>query len=270
MENAAPRKWWEPFTPQDGMWYRWLLLGAEILVCRRENRWSGLCKDRPWKERTGTCSGPGEAGMNDPPGDIFWGNSSKYPSAAIRPLLPAKPFLISFPRGLRLFPETELTLELNLPFLLRLSIVKNHRAEETIFSFEPFILNETWYGDTTMEGLLCLALNMDGIFEEPAETPGEKAPQTGAIRCRMLLRNRVKTAVKLSAIPLFAGEFSIYEKDQELVSDTPVVDIFGTGDFRMSPAAPDHARVLVPGNKSGVGEMLIHHGTRIIKDITGH
>ncbi|MDR2072499.1 MAG: hypothetical protein LBP60_03595 [Spirochaetaceae bacterium] len=258
--------WWEPLAFRDGMWYRWFLLGAEVLVCRKKNHWYGLCKDRYWRDRTGECTGPEEAGSADPQGTVlFWNGPGDF-VAALRPLLPVKPFLLNFPWGLRLGPETELAVDLELPFLLRLSAVKNHQAGESIFAFKPFVVNETWYGDTSMEGVLCLSLNVDEPLGGPATELQENSRQT--IRCRALLRNRTKTTVGLDKLPLLADQFSIYENRRELVTDTPVFDVFGSGDFRMNFASPDHTGLLVPGNKNGVGEMLIYHGTRIIKDIT--
>ncbi|MDR2313704.1 MAG: hypothetical protein LBE02_04150 [Spirochaetaceae bacterium] len=267
MENPVSRKWWDPLTLRDGIWYRWFLLGAEVLVCRKKNHWHGLCKDRYWRDRTGECTGPEEA-ESCSRGTVLFSSGPEDPSAALRPLLPVKPFLLTFSWGLRLSPETELALDLELPFLLRLSTVKDRQAGEPVFTFKPFVVNETWYGDTAMEGLLCLSLNPDRPLDGPVEDAPENPRQT--LRCRALLRNRAKTTVSLDRLPLLADQFSIYENHGELVTDTPVFDIFGSGEFRMNFASPDHTGLLVPGSKNGVGEMLIYHGTRIIKDITRH
>jgi hypothetical protein len=135
--------------------------------------------------------------------------------------------------------------------------------EEPFLSFTPFAVKETWYGDT-MKGVHCFSL---GVDTEEAE--GD-APSSGVeIRCRMLIRNRTRSTLEPEALPLHGGEFSIYEDGDRLVSDEAVIDIYGEGDFRVTVHAPEGGRLLASGSKSGVGDMLIHHGTRIIKNITG-
>jgi hypothetical protein len=269
----AVKRWWESFELREAVWYRWCLEGAEIFVCRRENQWYSLCRRIRWKERSAECSGPLET--EEPRGAVhsaLWGGGS---AAALRPYLPVKPFLTN--PGLLLFPGMETSLELDLPPLLYVSASAEASPGrgngETLFTIVPFTLNESWYGVDTMHGILCSSL-----------PPSSGSPGAVAIRCRVLIRNRARTVLELDKLPLHAGELGVYERDGELISDTPVIDVYGEGDYRMSVKAPEegnpvsnhgtwvssHGTLLAPGNKSGVGDMLIHHGTRIIKNITGY
>jgi hypothetical protein len=262
----SEKRWWETLEFREAVWYHWLLEGAEIFVCRRGSFWYSQCRERQWKERSAECSGPLEieearfptleARFPTQPwafSSVLWDSGS---TAALRPGLPAKPFLVQ--PGLLLFPNMETSLKILLPPLLHLSAVKPSAGQETLFTLVPFTLKESWYGADTMQGTLCLSL------------PSASGKSGGAaVRCRVLLRNRTKTALKLDTFPLYASELGIYESGGALVSDTPVIDVYGDGDYHMSVKAPEGGSLLIPGNKSGMGDLLIHHGTQIIKNITG-
>jgi hypothetical protein len=198
------------------------------------------------------------------------------PRAALRPVFPEKPFLVNLPDRPRLFPGVELPLNLELPPLLKLTVFPPPAlpgeppgepasagaavSGETLFTFTPFPLNETWYGDTTMKGVLCLSLSVSA---------GEGADPEGAlVRCGALIQNRTKAILELSQFPLYAGELSIYQKEGALVTDTPVLDASENGNFRVSLRSPGGVLV-AEGNKNGVGDLLIQRGSRIIKNITG-
>jgi hypothetical protein len=153
----------------------------------------------------------------------------------------------------------ETTLKLVLPPLLHLNAARSSPGGgETLFTLAPFTLKESWYGADTMQGTLCLSL-----------PPASAKSGGAAVRCRAQIRNRAKTALKLDKLPLYASELGIYESGGVLISDTPVIDVYGEDDYRMSVKAPEGGTLLTPGNKSGMGDLLIHHGTQIIKNITG-
>jgi hypothetical protein len=109
-----------------------------------------------------------------------------------------------------------------------------------------------------MNGVICSSLAVD--FSAPA---GSSPP----VYCTVLLRNRSKTTADLDRMILYAEELSIYESGGKLYSDTPVIDIFGSGDFKASVKAfhREHKKLVTAGTKNSMG--LIRHGTRIIIDI---
>ncbi|MDR1308284.1 MAG: hypothetical protein LBK74_12020 [Treponema sp.] len=122
----------------------------------------------------------------------------------------------------------------------------------------------------------------------------ESAP---GIRCRLLLRNRTRAILEPGKMPLHVEELSVYGQNDAgspgdaclsgntgspgaagfagaLYSDIPVIDVYGGEDFRISLKEPEVNRgskpaLIVRGSKNGMGDLLIHHGTQIIKNITG-
>jgi hypothetical protein len=281
--------WWEPFAPREDVWYRWNLWGAEIALRGGPGgRWQGFCRELPWNRRTGVCSGPLEGKAPDGTAiTALWEvpPENTEPQIALTPCLPAKPFLVFPADTLRLAPGTETILELEIPPVLRLTLHSGASAE-LLFTFTPFTLKETWYGEDTMTGILCYAL--PGAAGTTAGTAAVAAgtAESAGIRCRILLRNRTRAILEPGKMPLRVEELSVYGQNgagslpdagslsSALYSDMPVIDVYGGDDFRISLKEPEADRgakpaLIVKGSKNGMGDLLIHHGTQIIKNITG-
>lgn len=263
------RMWWEPFTFQENQWYCWRLAGAEIFVCRSGKTWRSCCRSLRWEKRDALCTGPLQEEPADQ--DAVQTNVLSRKTAALRPYLPKKPFLINTGK-LNLFPGTKITLELQIPPLLHLSAEKNENAHDHIFDFSPFTLKETWYGKNSMEGFVCFTLPVNAQNKSTADSGNQDMRQGSScsleVRCSMTIRNKTKKLLELNAVPLYTAGLSVYEKNQSLISDAPVIDAL-ENDFHMSieSAKSEHGVLLTCGNRNDPG--LIQHGTRIIKNITG-
>ena len=260
--------WWEPFTFQDGQWYLWRLSGAEIFIRRKEKTWQGFCKGLRWGQRDTVCMEPVQ---EDPEtSENVQTNVFNRRTAALRPYLPGKPFLISL-GGLKLFPGMKTTLNLEIPPLLRLVAEKSGSTPKHIFCFTPFTLKETWYGKNSMEGFLCTSL--------PVNTGG---PCDLSVCCSVQIRNRTKNVLELDTIPFYASGLSIYEKNGKLTSDAPLIDAL-EDNFYMTIDNSRHEQctLLAHGDKndpniiqwgssvlSGLGEGF-RQKTRIIKNLAG-
>jgi hypothetical protein len=282
--------WWESFAPREGVWYRWNLWGAEIAVRGGPGgRWQGFCRELCWNRRGGACSGPREGEAPQGTAVTVLGEpENTAPRIALTPFLPARPFLVSSGDTLRLAPGTEAILALELPPALRLTLHSGTSAG-VLFTFAPFVVKETWHGDT-MTGTLCYSLSAvegppgGGAAGGGAEG-GAEGGASGGIRCRILLRNRTRAVLEPGKIPLYAGELSVYGLPAglpgadslpgagALYSDTPVIDVYGSEDFRISLKEPEAAgskpALIVQGSKNGMGDLLIHRGAQIIKNIAG-
>ena len=312
MEEAPDRftPWWAPLAFAEGRWYRWNMAGAEIAVCRSGNVWRGRCRSLRWDRRnkdagtgvvctdeTATSENSTTAGNENSTtaesGSIYnvYTSVGAGTSAALRPCLPEKPFLVKT-AALSILPGMEVTVELDLPPLFRLIPVEHSAAGipadgeagiagggpapanpvngEALFTFSPFVLNETWYGADTTRGILCASLPANAPGREQASDPAADTP--GMVRSTALIRNRGKAALELSAFPLYAGELAVYGKDRRLFCDNPVIDAYGNGDFRMTARTGREETppglLLCPGSKSA-GPTLVHQGTRIIRNLTG-
>ncbi|MDR0448217.1 MAG: hypothetical protein LBH07_06070 [Treponema sp.] len=229
--------WWNPLNFKEAVWYYWHLAGAEVFICRTGIFWQAFCRTIPWKQRENFCTGPVEKAP-----DLFaelQKTALDCKTASLCPCLPEKPFLLNL-KGQKLFPGTEMTLDLEFPPVLRLTAAEGNSEQNTIFSFILFELKETLYSPHTMDGTFCSSISASKL-------PG------AMINCSMLIRNRTKTVMELDAIPFFADMLSIYEINGKLVSDTPVIDAIANG-FRMSymNIKRNHGTILVHGCKKGL------------------
>ena len=261
--------WWEPFTFQDGQWYLWRLSGAEIFIRRKEKTWHGFCRDIRWGQRGESCIEPVQeepSGLGDAETNVL-----TRKTAALRPYLPEKPFLIRL-GGLKLFPGMKITVDAQFPPLLRLVAEKSGGTTKHIFCFAPYTLKETWYGKNSMEGFLCSSL--------PVNTGGSCDL---AVNCSVQIRNRTKTVLELDTIPLYTSALSIYEKNGKLICDTLLIDAMDD-DFYMTidNTGDEHGTLLAQGNNndpnliqwgssvlSGIGEGF-RQKKRKIKNLAGH
>ncbi|MDR2551929.1 MAG: hypothetical protein LBD31_02015 [Treponema sp.] len=303
-DSVFPGRWRDAFVPRDGAWYRWRFAGAEIFLRRLGSLWTGFCRPRNWKNRR-----PGESSRaleipETPAGAVqaavrYAGSGGV--KAALFPCLPEKPLMINLGRTFRIFPGMEMIHTVEIPPVLRLyaletddappeeaapkqNLLENRESPagasvnafnpgEAVFTFHPFILNETWYGGDTMRGMICLSLSAapdpgDSENPEAAEGPGTEEDDT-ILHCDILIRNRAKTVMEVEKFPLYGAGLSLYEKDGQFLTGTPVIDFCGNGNFSMGCRAPEGALLLAEGLKESVGELLIQQGSRIIKNITG-
>ncbi|MDR2768077.1 MAG: hypothetical protein LBB82_07100 [Treponema sp.] len=270
-------RWWDTTELEENVWYRWMLNGAAVYLRRDASLLTCAYTAARWREKSRAAfedqgalfGGPMDA---PPPSDaVYTVTASASAQAAITPFLSGKPFLAGT-EHLRLFPGAELSLRLELPPSLRLSA-----SGETLFSFSPFIVNETWYGEDTMTGMLCYSLRASAPQIADAD-PNDAFPRNAGagIVCPLLVRNKSKTVLAFENLPLYTGELSIYElgrgTDAGLCTDTAVIDAWGGGEFRTSVRRPrddDAYRLLCAGTESNMGDILIKQGTRIIKHAAG-
>jgi hypothetical protein len=264
MESMNPA--WS-LTFQEARWYRWHLAGAGIFVCRSGNCWQGFCTQLPWDERSGGCSGPVQ---EEPEGTALPGKViMDGETAALRPCLPEKPFVVNL-SGLRLFPGEEISLEFRLPPKFRLIAEENGdqgEQEEILFNFAPFMLKETWYSHDTMKGVIGVSLSAIVPDTDNSGDASGSLEFLPGIGCTMQIRNRAKTTVDLDKVPLYTDILAVYENNGKFICDGLVIDEYGK-DFHLS-VKPAQGTLLTPACKSGMGDTLIHWGTRIIRNITG-
>jgi len=286
--------YWDPFTFSDGRWYQWSLAGAEIAVCRTGRFWQAYCRPLPWNERGSAC------GVQEVPG-FPWNGADESAramplldaavwdgdSAALRPCLPEKPFLLNL-GGLTVLPGADTALELELPPAFRLvpangedgtvSAAREDSPTAVIFGFTPFELKETWYGRNTMEGTLCssLTVNVPACLPAQQAAPSEtdsslcaRGRSQAVIHCGMTIRNRAKTVVRPGKVPLYADGLAVYGMGGKLQSDAAVIETSGN-DFRQTSQPPETEQGILlapPGGKNSDG--LIRQGTQIIKNLAG-
>lgn len=246
--------WWEPFTFQEGQWYLWRLGGAEIGIRRNGKTWQSFCRGIRWQDRDALCAGPVQ---EDPVGDVSLQTyvlSRK--TAALKPFFQEKPFLLDIGKT-KFFPGLKITLELEIPPVLRLIAEKAENAGDTIFNFVPFALKETWFGKNSMEGIFCSLLPLNNA-----------APCGIAVHCNMTIHNIAKKILELDKIPFHAARLSVYEKEEKLVSDAPVIDAL-ENDFHMivETAGNEYGTKLAQGKKNNPEH--IYKRIRIIKNIAG-
>jgi len=260
MENA--NLIWSFTFPED-IWYCWHLAGSEIFIRRRGKYWDSVCRKIPWNERDKVYSGPvqEEPAAADVAASAVNTAVQDEETAVLQMCFPEKPFLINL-GSLRLLPGTETALTLQLPPAFRLiagDSVFQADTEETLFSFTPFMLKDTWYGEDTMKGVLCSVL--PGIVQPDAE------PAPG-IECTVLIRNRTKAQLDLTKVPLYTDTLAVYEINGKFISDRPLIEPHGN-DFRETIIKEQGVLLAPPAIKNGVGDTLIRRGTEIIRNITG-
>jgi hypothetical protein len=280
---AQELRLWNYFEPQEARWYRWRLNGAAAYIRRDGDEWRIACKSIPYREIGGDAGGPEEAPPDTPaklPLDIPAQLPLDTPPESLkcrlalgagtgltlRPYLRDRPYLAAIRGGLRLLPGMEARFVLALPPVVQFELT----GEKVLADWSPFICSETWYGEDTMSGDLCLSIPAEvGTMPGSPETLPFGIP--ALIRCELLVRNRARTALDLDRLILYTAPVNVYEDGEGLVCDTIVADALGAGEFRMNVQAPGpgQRRILSVGIKSGVGEILIHRGVSLLKTIAG-
>jgi hypothetical protein len=85
------------------------------------------------------------------------------------------------------------------------------------------------------------------------------------------VRNRSKEAVDLSRMAVFTDLMNIYEKGQNLVSDTVVIT--ATADGSLQNSVDDKAfrgfTKVHAAKKTGLSEVLVRRGVSFLRSITG-
>lgn len=244
-------------TFKDNVWYCWHLAGTNIYIRRTGSLWQSFYRQIPWTECTGTYTGPSQ---EEPESAAAFNNAAWNGKTAILQIgFPEKPFLLNL-GGITLYPGMELFLELQLPpafCLLPGESEINMEQSEILFNYVPFFLKDAWFGKDTMRGDIYSSL------------PASFLPSANAslgIYCALQIRNHFKTTLELNRVPLYTDTLGIYEQNGKIISDKPVIDVFGD-DFRETIIKEQGTLLAPPVVKTGVGDTLIRRGTQMIKKI---
>jgi hypothetical protein len=249
---------WKSFEPEEARWYFWNLNGAAAYLRREGDLWRVAVNSVSFQEISPLAGGP-EPGL---PPEKF----PEYFAAAacrrvsLRPSFYEKPYCINFQDKIRLLPEAETRLKLALPPVLRLELAGGLE----LIRFTPFLFSETWSGNDSVSGFLCLSLPVRAFSS--AFTGG-----ASFIQGELIFRNHTKNILDMDRLVLSANSLNIYEKEGRLRCETVIVDTNGGGELRITPqpGVPEGYGTITVGQKNGMGDTLIRRSTDLIKNITG-
>lgn len=234
---------WNYFEPRDGCWYHWDLNGAACGFSRNGDEWRAAVTPCMLRDLRPGIRGPEPA--PPPPASYFIVAAGR--EVILRPYFYEKPYYIQFLPKIRLLPEAETRLDLALPPVLRLELA----GELELLQFAPFLLSETWAGDDTMSGSLCISL--------PVPSPVSSFKGVSSfIYGELIFRNHTKATLDIDHLVLSANSLNIYEKEGRLLCESIIVDTNGGGELKVNPrpGIPEGYRTLTTAKKTGWGRSL--------------
>jgi hypothetical protein len=247
---------WKYFEVEEGRWYVWNLNGAAVYLRREGNVWQAAVASVLLQEKSPLAGGP-EPGL--PPGDLpeYFATAAGR-QVALHPYFYEKPYCVNFQDKIRLMPEAEIRLDLALPPVLRLELAGGLE----LVQFTPFLLSETWSGNDSMSGFLCLSL--------PVQAHASRSAGGGSfIHGELIIRNRTKTILNMDCLVLSANSLNIYEKEGQLRCEGLLVDAIGGGEFRLSPqpGVPAGYNTITAAPKNVIGDIFMRRSADLIKNI---
>ncbi|MDR1388446.1 MAG: hypothetical protein LBJ31_00520 [Treponema sp.] len=260
LKNMEP--WWGTAQLKEDVWYRAVVYGAAVYLRRSRSQWTAAYTDIRWNKAFAESSPAAEYAAGPPPGAVCSHIRANVPGGEISlgPFFESKAFLVktALPGALKIFPGAEAAIALELPPSVYIG------AELALFSINPFVLKETWYGENTMKGIFAYSLESSLVRD-------------AGIHCPLLLKNKSRTPVVLDHL-LFYPELSIYERRAEnsrsLCTSTVIIDLFANGEGRLSTRPPGKDPFREKGSKDEytllstdaktAGDKPIKKGARII------
>jgi hypothetical protein len=249
---------WKYFEPEEARWYFWNLNGAAAYLRREGDLWRVAVNSVLFQEISPLAGGP-EPGL--PPGKLpEYFVTAAGRQVSLHPYFYEKPYCINFQDKIRLLPEAETRLTLALPPVLRLELAGGLE----LIRFTPFLLSETWSGNDSVSGFLCLSLPVNACSS--TFTGG-----SAFIHGELIFRNRTKNILDMDRLVLSANSLNIYEKEGRLCCETVMVDTNGGGELRITPqpGVPGGYERITAGQKNGMGDTLIRRSADLIKNLTG-
>jgi hypothetical protein len=249
---------WNTFKPQDGLWYRWKLSGAEVYIRKTANEWQSAFKTIPFYQLNGASCPPDN---NAPPHDLSiastWGVDGRV---SLRPYLPL-PYFTTLHEKTRILPGVTVPFIVDLPPLLKIECSPNIALAEAM----PYEVSKTWFGDDTTTGCLYYSLPSAVL---PAASDAADYP-AALVRCAITLKNTSKLPFDLRYLLIYPKSLSIYARGSQLVSDNLDFEYTGT-DLKMNVLKQQTAgrALLTVGSKADPGEEFMRWSVDIIKNLT--
>ena len=246
---------WEPFKPEDGIWYRWRLNSADAYLRRDDEAWRAAFKTIPFHEKSDVFEGPFE---EEPPDDLpvlhAWG---KGENVLLAPHLSARPYILKIKEKVRLAPEQKIRFTAALPPLLAFELA----PEAIVAQVMPLTLSQTFFGRDSMGGELGHSLT---VSLEQKETPSI------LIHCEVVIKNLSKNVLEPDKIAIHPDPLNVYVHNDTLFTDTLELEFQDT-DCRTNIVQISNRgyQLISKGVKSRVGETIVRRSADIIKNITG-
>ncbi len=258
---------WEFRKFEDGTWYRWHLDGAEIFLKKTGEEWRTVLNRRAMNDFDGRFFGPepcgeplsGAATITVSPGD----------TAALRPVMPDRPFLLAATNAVNLLDGAQAQFFVDLPIFLRLETEKGASLGE----FSPFSLSNTWFGDKT-GGTLCYSLraSLDPLCRgETIEGSNAVPAFKSLVKCGITVRNHSRSRLEFKQLAVYTELLRIRGEAGYLRTDTIIVEGLADGSLKMTVqggALPKGARLLSPA-RMRQSELLVRRGVAFLRTVTG-
>jgi hypothetical protein len=258
---------WNTFKPEDGLWYRWRLCGAEVYLRKIVNEWQSAFKTIPFYELSGISIAPDNEA---PPANLSiastWGVDGRV---SLRPYLPM-PYFTTLREKTRILPGVTVPFIVDMPPLLKIECSPNIALAEAM----PYEVSKTWFGDDTTTGNLYYSLP-GAVHLAVSDTVGVATVSDTAdypaalVRCAITLRNTSKLPFDLRYLLIYPKSLSIYVHGWHLVTDSLEFEYTGT-DLKMNVRKQQTAdcALLTAGSKADPGEEFMRWSVDIIKNLT--
>jgi hypothetical protein len=256
---------WHSIRPEPKAWYRWRLNGAEVYLYRNGEEWRSVCVAVPLAELTSIADGPEPA---DPPsGAPVFITVSAGTSATLKPVLPERPYLIAVRNSVRILGGRDARFDVDLPVSFRFEVDGGLPLGE----LKPYILSNTWFGDTT-GGILCYSLRtaLDPLCrDEIVDSSKTAARRRSLARCSIIVRNEARTPLDLKQVAVYTDLLGVYDTPDGLATETVVVDGLSDGSLKMSVSPSTGAFPRLTSARLGLNELLIRRGVNFLRSVTG-
>ncbi|MCA9669342.1 MAG: DUF432 domain-containing protein [Myxococcales bacterium] len=157
-KDASDLTWWGDVRVEPGKAARWLIGPLELYIERREGDWRvgrRVGKDllsEDYEPRTDLDGAPDD--VKDV--DRFVAHSNNDVSCAIAPALPDRALVVAPESPFHVPPGTKATIYMSTPVWLQFRLVG--AADSPVLLDIPIARpSDTWFGDSTKEGVLCYA-----------------------------------------------------------------------------------------------------------------
>ena len=259
---------WSYFEPEERIWYRWRLNGAEAWLRKDGDEWRLAAKAVRFSEAADEADGPEPAEPPEPDGAIV--AVSRGSRVALRPLMPDRPYMIASRSDVRIHEGSEAVFRLDLPVMLSFQI----EGGEILRDFMPFKLSNTWFGDKSAGSLCyCLPTALDPECRgESAACAGAEAPRRRSLaRCEIFVRNAHKAVLHVEHLAVYTELLSLYDRDGYLETDRVAVEGQPDSGLKMSVVkrAADRRGELLVGARVGQSELMVRRGVGFLRAIAG-
>jgi hypothetical protein len=260
---------WEYFEPEEALWYRWRLDGAEAYLRKNGDEWRTIFVPARFQDLVSQTEGPEAA---EPPTELQSSFTvARSAAVALRPRMSEMPYLVVARNDIRFSGGAEARFDVALPVVFRFELPGGEGIAEAM----PYLLSNTWFGDKA-GGSLCWSLPtaLDPICQGEVGEAGACVPFNDCrslVRCEIVVRNDSKMPLDLKRLAVYTELLNIYEEDGHLVTDPVRVDGLADGLLRMSVAdsPPVDGRKLLTPARVGQREMFVRRGVNFLRSVTG-